>query len=108
MKLGIINSTFQQAGVDTASGLQHIARLGFDCVDIFTEADGISKSEIRLVSRVTARLGLPIISLPVVAVGLIDFNEPVREFHLARCRRYVDLARNWGARNILVILGEYI
>ena len=34
MKLGIINSSFQQAGVDTATGLKHIARIGFDCVDI--------------------------------------------------------------------------
>jgi sugar phosphate isomerase/epimerase len=108
MRLGIINSAFQQAGVDTASGLEHIARIGFDCVDIFTEAASLSKSEIRLVSRVTARLGLPIISLPVVAVGLIDFNQPVREFHLARCRQYVDLAKTWGAKNILVVLGEYI
>ncbi len=108
MRLGIINSAFAQAGVDTAKGLEHVARIGFDCVDVFTEAMGISKSEIRLVSRSTERLGLPIISLPVVAVGLIDFNEPVREFHLARCRQYVDLAKIWGAKNILVVLGEYI
>jgi sugar phosphate isomerase/epimerase len=108
MRLGIINSAFAQAGVDTASGLEHIARIGFDCVDIHTEAAGLSKGEIRLVSRVTARLGLPIISLPVVAVGLIDFNQPVREFHLARSRQYVDLARTWGAKNILLVLGEYI
>src|ERR1700722_7326283 len=108
MRLGIINSAFQQAGVETATGLEHIARIGFDCVDIFTEAVGLPKSEIRLVSRVTARLGLPIISLPVVAVGLIDFNEPVREFHLDRCRQYIDLARTWGAKNVLLVLGEYI
>src|SRR5688572_342505 len=38
MKLGIINSAFQQVGIDTAAGLQHIARIGFDCVDVFTEA----------------------------------------------------------------------
>ena len=108
MKLGIINSAFQQAGVDTKSGLEHIARLGFDCVDVFTEAVGLGQREIRLVSRVTARLGLPIISLPVVAVGLIDFNQPVREFNLARCRQFVDLAGTWGAKNILLVLGEYI
>ena len=40
MKLGIINSAFQQAGIDTATGLKHIARIGFDCVDVFTEAVG--------------------------------------------------------------------
>jgi len=108
MKLGIINSAFQQAGVDTARGLEHIARIGFDTVDIFTEAMGISKKEISLVKRLSARLGLPVISLPVVAAGLIDFNEPVRRFHVERCRRFLDLAETWGAKNILLVLGEYI
>ncbi|MGH9342077.1 MAG: sugar phosphate isomerase/epimerase family protein [Acidobacteriota bacterium] len=108
MKLGIINSAFQQVGIDPASGLKHIARIGFDCVDIFTEADGISKQEISLVAKSAEKLGLPIISLPVVAVGLIDFNDPVRDFHLERCRKFIDLAKVWGARNILLVLGEYI
>jgi|SRR5579859_564822 len=108
MKLGIINSAFHQAGVDTATGLKHIARIGFDAVDVFTEAVGISKKEISLVANTTAKLGLPIVSLPVVAVGLIDFNDPVREFHLERCKKYIDLAKTWGAKNILLVLGEYI
>ena len=108
MKLGIINSAFQQAGVDTATGLRHIARIGFDTVDIFTEAVGISKKEVSLVAKTTEKLGLPIVSLPVVAVGLIDFNDPVREFHVERCKKYIDLAKTWGAKNILLVLGEYI
>jgi sugar phosphate isomerase/epimerase len=108
MKLGIINSAFQQAGVDTVDGLKHIARIGFDTVDVFTEAVGISKKEISLVANATEKLNLPIISLPVVAVGLIDFNEPVREFHVERCKKYIDLAKTWGAKNILLVLGEYI
>src|SRR5579872_5975941 len=108
MNLGIINSAFEQAGVDTATGLRHIARIGFDTVDVFTEAMGISKKEVSLVAKTTGKLGLPIVSLPVVAVGLIDFNEPVREFHVQRCRKFIDLARIWGAKNILLVLGEYI
>jgi sugar phosphate isomerase/epimerase len=108
MKLGIINSAFQQVGMDTANGLQHIARIGFDCVDIFTEAATISKEEVNLVAKTTERLKLPVISLPVVAVGLIDFNDPVREFHLERCQRFIDLAQTWQAKNILLVLGEYI
>ena len=108
MKLGIINSAFQQAGIDTATGLKHIARIGFDTVDIFTEAIGISNREISLVARAAQKWRLPIISLPVVAVGLIDFNEPVRRFHLDRCKRFIDLARDWDAKNILLVLGEYL
>ncbi|MBU6399626.1 MAG: sugar phosphate isomerase/epimerase [Verrucomicrobia bacterium] len=108
MRLGIINSAFQQVGIDTVTGLRHIARIGFDTVDIFTEALGLPRAEIRRVARTTEQLDLPIISLPVVAVGLIDFNEPVRAFHLQRCQRFIDLARAWGARNILLVLGEYL
>src|SRR5256885_170085 len=108
MKLGIINSAFHQVGMDTAAGLKHIARIGFDAVDVFTEAVGISKKEVNLVSRTCAKLGLPVVSLPVVAVGLIDFNEPVREFHVGRCKKFIELAQSWGANNILLVLGEYI
>jgi D-psicose/D-tagatose/L-ribulose 3-epimerase len=108
MKLGIINSAFGQAGVDTATGLEHIARIGFDCVDIFTEAMGITDEERQLVIDVCKREGLPIVSLVVVAEGLIDFNDPVREFHVERCKKFVDLAADWGASNILLVLGEYI
>ena len=108
MKLGLINSAFHQVGIDTSTGLKHISRIGFDTVDIFTEAIGISKDEVRLVSRTAEKLGLPIVSLPVVAVGLIDFNDPVREFHVERCKKFIDLADSWGAKNILLVLGEYI
>lgn len=94
--------------MNTATGLQHISRIGFDCVDIFTEAMGISRREVSLVGRTTQKLGLPVVSLPVVAVGLIDFNEPVREFHIERCKCFIDLAQQWGAKNILLVLGEYI
>jgi sugar phosphate isomerase/epimerase len=108
MKLGIINSAFQQVGIDTATGFRHIARIGFDCVDVFTEAVGISKKEVSLVARASEKLNLPIISLPVVSVGLVDFNEPVREFHLERTKKFIELAAQWGARNVLLVLGEYI
>lgn len=108
MRLGIINSAFQQVGMDTVTGLQHISRIGFDTVDIFAEAMTISDEEVGLVDRITQKLELPIISLPVVAVGLIDFNEPVREFHVERCKKFIDLAQAWHAKNILLVLGEYI
>ena len=108
MKLGIINSAFYQAGVDTATGLKHIARIGFDCVDIHTEATGISQKEIGLVAKTCDRLNLPIISLPVCSLGLADFAAPVREFHVERTKKFIDLARAWRARNVLLVLGEYM
>src|SRR5258706_8341397 len=108
MKLGIINSAFYQAGVDTATGLKHIARIGFDCVDIHTEAVGISQKEVRLVGSTCDKLGLPIISLPVCSLGLADFAAPVREFHVERTKKFIALPRAWRARNVLLVLGEYM
>jgi sugar phosphate isomerase/epimerase len=108
MKLGIINSAFHQVGIDTVTGLKQISRIGFDTVDVFTEAVGISQKEVNLVAKTAEKPDLPIISLPVVAVGLIDFNDPVRDFHVERCKEFIDLARAWHARNILLVLGEYI
>ncbi len=108
MKLGIINSAFGQAGVDTVTGLEHIARIGFDCVDLHTEAMTLSRGDKQLIAGTCERLHLPVISLPVVAVGLIDPSEPVRSFHIERTRRFIDLAADLHARNILLVLGEYI
>jgi sugar phosphate isomerase/epimerase len=108
MKLGLINSAFYQAGMDTVTGLNHIARIGFDCVDIATEAIGISKAEVSRIARASEKLNLPIVSLPFTALGLIDFQKPVRDFHIERSKEFIKLARLWGAKNILLVLGEYI
>ena len=108
MKLGVINSAFSQAGVDTVTGLEHIARIGFDSVDIFIEPSMLSSKEISRIGNLCESKGLPIISLPVVAIGLIDFNDPVRDYHIERCKHFIDLAALWGAGNILLVLGEYI
>jgi sugar phosphate isomerase/epimerase len=108
MKLGIINSAFSQAGVDTLTGLKHISRIGFDCVDIFTEPSTVEASEREAIGKYCAENNLPITSLPVVAIGLIDFNDPVREYSIQRCKEFIDLAAEWEAGNILLVLGEYI
>ena len=108
MKLGIINSAFDQAGVDTKTGLEHIARIGFDSVDIFTEAMTITEDEIKLIESTCGDNDLPIVSVVLVAIGLIDFNEPVRQYHVERVKKFVDLAERFKAKNILLVLGEYI
>lgn len=108
MKLGIINSAFDQAGVDAVTGLEHIARIGFDCVDIFTEASTIREEDIVAIESTCQRLGLPIVSLPVVSCGLVDFNDPVRAYHLERARSFIDLTARFGGKNLLLVLGEYL
>ena len=108
MKLGIINSAFAQAGVDTATGLSHIARIGFDTVDLFAEAMTITAAEKKLISDTCRKEKLPIVSCVVVATGIVDFNDPVRDYHVERVKKHVDLAAEFGAKNVLLVLGEYI
>jgi D-psicose/D-tagatose/L-ribulose 3-epimerase len=108
MKLGIINSAFDQVGMDTKTGLEHIARIGFDTVDIFTEAMSIEKDEVKMIIDTCEKNNLPIVSTVMVAAGLVDFNQVVREFHVQRTKKFIDLAEQFQSDNLLLVLGEYI
>jgi sugar phosphate isomerase/epimerase len=108
MKLGLINSAWAQAGKDTAYGIRMTREIGFDTIDIFVDPLDLDIKERRLIKQECDRVGLPIVSIACVAVGLIDFNPSVQRFHLQRCRAYLDLAYEYQARNLLLVLGEYI
>lgn len=108
MKLGLINSAWAQAGRETAWGIRQTKRIGFDTLDVFADPlDLDAKEKLRIID--TAQdCGLPIISVCCVAVGLIDFNPSVQRFHIDRVKRYLDLCYEFRARNLLLVLGEYI
>ncbi|MCC7492804.1 MAG: sugar phosphate isomerase/epimerase [Fimbriimonadaceae bacterium] len=108
MKLGLINSAWAQTGRDTAYGIQKTKEIGFDCIDIFADPLTLSESETQVIIDTTRRAGLPIVSVCCVALGLADFNDSVRAFHLHRCRRYLDLCAALGASNLLLVVGEYV
>jgi sugar phosphate isomerase/epimerase len=108
MKLGLINSAWAQAGKGTAFGIQMTKEIGFDTIDIFTDPLDIDIKERRLIKRECDKAGLPIVSVACVAVGLIDFNPSVQRFHLERCRAFLDLCYEYEAKNLLLVIGEYI
>ncbi|MCA9119762.1 MAG: sugar phosphate isomerase/epimerase [Planctomycetaceae bacterium] len=108
MKLGLINSAWVQANQPTVFGLRKTKELGFDTVDIFIDPLDADVKERRLIKDECDRLDLPIMSICCVAVGLVDFNPSVQRFHLERCQRYLDLVYEYGAKNLLLVLGEYI
>jgi D-psicose/D-tagatose/L-ribulose 3-epimerase len=108
MKLGLINSAWAQAGRDTAFGIRMTKEIGFDTIDIFADPLDMDIKERRLIKRECDRHGLPIVSIACVAVGLIDFNPSVQRFHLQRCRAYLDLCYEYEAKNLLLVIGEYI
>jgi len=108
MKLGLINSAFAQAGKDTKFGIEQTKRIGFDVIDIFADPLDTSVEEQQLIKSTADRCGLSIKSLCCVALGLIDFNPSVQRFHLERCRAYLEMAKDFGCENLLLVLGEYV
>jgi sugar phosphate isomerase/epimerase len=108
MRLGLINSAWVQANQPTEFGLRKTKEIGFDSVDIFIDPLEAGVRERRLIKDECDRLGLPIVSIACVALGLTDFNRTVRDFHIGRVKAYLDLAYEYQARNVLLVLGEYI
>jgi sugar phosphate isomerase/epimerase len=108
MKLGLINSAWVQSGKGTAYGIRMTKEIGFDSIDIFADPLDTPVRERKLIRSECERCGLPIVSVACVAVGLIDFNPSVQRFHVERCKAYLDFAYELGARNVLLVLGEYI
>jgi sugar phosphate isomerase/epimerase len=108
MKLGLINSAWVQSGRGTAFGIRKTREIGFDSIDIFADPLDIDIKEKRLIKDECRAAGLPIVSIACVAVGLIDFNPSVQRFHVDRAKAYLDMAYLFEARNVLLVLGEYI
>ncbi len=108
MQLGLINSAWVQAGRGTAHGILQTKAIGFDSIDIFADPLDLDAKERRLIRVECEKAGLPVVSVACVAVGLIDFNPAVQRFHVSRCKAYLDFAFELGARNVLLVLGEYI
>jgi len=108
MKLGLINSAWAQAGRGTAFGVHKTKDIGFDSIDIFADPLEIDIREKCLIKNECRKAGLPIVSVACVAVGLIDFNPSVQRFHRDRVRAYLDMAYLFEAKNVLLVLGEYI
>jgi sugar phosphate isomerase/epimerase len=108
MQLGLINSTWAQSGRETSWGIRKTKEIGFDTIDLFADPLEIDVRERRLIRDGCRRQQLPIISVCCVAVGLIDFNPSVQRFHVGRGKAYLDLVYELEAKNLLLVLGEYI
>jgi sugar phosphate isomerase/epimerase len=108
MKLGLINSAWAQAGRDTSFGIRMTKEIGFDTIDVFADPLDIDVRERKLIKRECEKAELPVVSVACVAVGLLDFNPSVQRFHVQRCRAYLDFVYELEAKNLLLVLGEYI
>lgn len=108
MKLGLINSAWLGTSVDTARGIRLTKEIGFDSIDIFADPLELAPQERRTIRETCESSELPVVSTVCCALGIADFNAPVRAFHIDRAKRYLDLAYDLRGRNMLLVVGEYI
>jgi len=107
LELGMISSTWFGTGVDTEAGIRKAKEIGFDTYDIFEDPLDIDDATRKMIKDTCAEVGLPIRSVVCVAFGLVDFNPAVQRFTLDRIKAYIDQGAYFGARNILLVVGEY-
>ncbi|MCC6223129.1 MAG: sugar phosphate isomerase/epimerase [Thermoleophilia bacterium] len=107
MELGMISSTWIGTKVGLEEGIRRAKEIGFDTYDIFEDPLDIDDATRALIRGTCAEVGLPIRSVVCVAFGIVDFNPSVRRFTLDRIKAYVDQGAYLGARNVLLVVGEY-
>jgi D-psicose/D-tagatose/L-ribulose 3-epimerase len=108
MKLGLINSAWLGSPVGTAEGIRRTKEIGFDTIDILADPLEIGVQERRLIKDTCRAVGLPVVSVCCCALGIADFSSPVRRFHIDRAKKHLDFVYELEARNLLLVLGEYI
>ncbi len=108
MKLGLINSAWFGSPIGTEEGIRKTKAIGFDTIDIFADPLDLDIREKRRIAKTCREVDLPVVSVCCVALGIADFNNSVRDFHTERCEAHLDLGYELGARNLLLVLGEYV
>jgi D-psicose/D-tagatose/L-ribulose 3-epimerase len=108
VKLGLINSAWLGTSIDVARGIELTKQIGFDSIDIFADPLQISAQERRSIRKTCGSARLPVISTVCCALGIADFNQPVRVFHVSRAKAHLDFCYELEGKNLLLVLGEYI
>lgn len=107
LELGMISSTWEGTHVGLEEGIRKAKEIGFDTYDIFNDPLETDDATRKLIKDTCAEVGMPIRSCVCVAFGIVDFNPSVVKFTLNRIKAYIDQAAYFGARNVLLVIGEY-
>jgi D-psicose/D-tagatose/L-ribulose 3-epimerase len=107
LELGMISSTWEGTHIGLEEGIRKAKEIGFDTYDIFNDPLETDDATRKLIKDTCAEVGMPIRSCVCVAFGIVDFNPTVVKFTLDRVKAYIDQAEYFGARNVLLVIGEY-
>jgi len=107
LELGMISSTWAGTKVGLEEGIRKTREIGFDSYDVFEDPLDIDDATREKIKNICEEVGLPIRSVVCVAFGIVDFNPSVVRFTMDRVRAYIDQGAFFGARNVLLVIGEY-
>jgi D-psicose/D-tagatose/L-ribulose 3-epimerase len=107
MELGMISSTWLGTKVGRLEGIRAAKEIGFDTYDVFEDPLDLTDADRAEIKRTCDEVGLPVRSVVCVAFGAVDFNSSVQRFTYDRIKAYVDQGAYLGARNVLLVVGEY-
>jgi D-psicose/D-tagatose/L-ribulose 3-epimerase len=108
MKLGLISSAWLGSPVGTLDGIRKTKEIGFDAIDIFGDPMEMPAAERKEIAGACKDAGLPVISTVCCSLGIADFAGVVRRFHIDRAKRFIDFGNELDAKNLLLVLGEYL
>jgi D-psicose/D-tagatose/L-ribulose 3-epimerase len=110
-EIALIDSAWHGTALEGPAGLVRARELGYEALDLFVGFDPRRKTDAEHESYLAgvAAAGLPVRSLVCTCLGLSDFNDAVREYHVERACAVVDLTAELPTvRNLLFVPGEYM
>jgi sugar phosphate isomerase/epimerase len=109
--LGLIDSAWIGTEFAGQPGREQAKAIGFDSLDLFIGFDPgkMTAAERNAFTAGARSVGLPVISLVSTCLGLSDFNQAIRDYHIERAKNVVDLAASFPtAKNLCFVPGEYM
>jgi sugar phosphate isomerase/epimerase len=110
-EIALIDSAWHGTALEGPAGLVRARELGYEALDLFVGFDPgrMTAAERGAYLAGVADAGLPVLSVVCTCLGLSDFNDAVRDYHVERACAVVDLAAELQtARNLLFVPGEYM
>jgi sugar phosphate isomerase/epimerase len=107
MKLGCINSAWFGTNIEYFDGIKKIGDLGFDVIDIFPQMD-FKSYDLKRIKDICKEKNLPIVSMVSAYPELISMEAHIRRYAIDTYKRILDMGVFLEAKNMIVVLGEYI
>ena len=109
-RLGLVDSAWFGSEWEGPRMFELTREIGFETIDLFVgyEPTDLAPEERTELRRRIGAAGLEVWALLCTPLGLADFNDSVRRYHIDRVNRVVDLAVDVGAPSVMVCPGEYV